>query len=508
MDGQSTRPNILLIMTDQQRCDSLGCYGSEFVRTPSLDRLAADGLLFTRAYCTNPVCTPSRVSLFTGMHVGSHGAWNIGTIAEDNGTFLSARLAEAGYDTRYVGKAHFSSWAASPQRSLESFHDDWERNFRRFPTPYYGFEHAELSMGHTSFGHFGHYGLWLREKLGDKRPAELVRKAKSIHRFGAEAYDWDMPVELHNSSWVAERTVHALREAKAAGKPFLIAASFQDPHHPHCLPASLGGTVDPSRVPPPLWSEGELDDKPPHFKSAHEGEHAYPTKAPFRTGKEYPDAFSAVEAEEAQLARAYYYAMVQLVDRCAGVILDELAGLGLVDNTIVVFTTDHGELLGDHGLWLKGPFHYEQLINVPLLLRWPAGLRRTGVCASLASLADLAPTLLEAAGQQVPGWIDGHSLMPLLRNEQPAVRQHAFIEYVDTVDDLRLKTVVTERYKLTVYHRREYGELYDLREDPRETVNLFHAPAMQQVKMRLMALIVDEMEKPESKLRRPRIGSS
>jgi len=507
MDTEN-RPNVLMIITDQQRYDSLGCYGNNYVNTPCIDKLAGNGIVFTRAYCSSPVCTPSRVSLFTGVHAGGHGSWNIGTIAVNPENFISSILKENGYSTWYIGKSHFSAWATDPANSREGWMGNWERNFTAFETPYYGFDHVELSMGHTSFGYCGHYGLWLKERLEGRKPEDLKRTARSQHRYGAEAYDWEMPVKLHNSTWVAERVIQALKQAKVKNQPFFIVAGFQDPHHPHCLPLELARELEVENIPCPHFQEGELDDKPPHFRLAYEGKIQYPSKGKFRKQVDFPDPFNTVTQEEARLSRAYYYGMIALVDQSVKRITEALKMLEMMDNTIIIFTSDHGDLLGDHGLWRKGPFHYEQLIRVPLIVHWPAGTLIKGRVDSIVSLVDIAPTILSAAGVEIPERIDGKSLMPILKGKQEKTREHAFIEYVDDPEELRLKTIVTEKYKLTVYHQRAYGELYDLENDPWEITNMFSEPGMKDTKMMLLFKLLDEMERVEQKIRLPRIASS
>src|SRR3569833_456709 len=158
-----TRRNILLVCTDQQRTDTLSCYGSTFARTPGFDQVAQRGTRFTRAYCPSAVCTPSRASMMTGQYAIRHGAWNVGVNTSDEATFLSHRLAGAGYQTRLVGKAHFQSYSADATGSRESV-KDYAGGYGGWTGPYYGFEHVELAPGHAAAGLSGHFGAWLRER--------------------------------------------------------------------------------------------------------------------------------------------------------------------------------------------------------------------------------------------------------------------------------------------------------------------------------------------------------
>jgi arylsulfatase A-like enzyme len=317
------------------------------------------------------------------------------------------------------------------------------------------------------------------------------------------ARDWDLPTRLHNSVWTADRSIEFLRRHDSS-RPFFLAVGFQDPHHPLALPRDFADRVDEKAVPLPDYDDGELADKPPFFTEAHCGmlEQSRERGEFFVAGQGKGHDYRRVTPEAARLSRAYYYGMVRLIDQQMGRILSSLQETGLAENTLVIFTSDHGELLGDHGLWLKGPFHYEPLIRVPLMLRWPRGFSAAPATRSLVSLLDLAPTVLEAAGLEIPATMDGHSLLPLLRGQVPAVRDHALIEFVDDPRKLRLKTLVTPTRKLTWYADRDFGELYDLELDPREKINHWNTPAYAADKTALLGKLLSELERLEP--RQPR----
>ena len=494
------RPNILLITTDQQRADSLSCYGSSFTSTPNLDRLASEGARFERAYCANPVCTPARASIFTGRYVSRHGAWNVGLNVPVDEVLLSHRLAEAGYRTHYIGKTHFQAFGAGAD-SIEQL-PGWETRYPQFTGPYYGFQRVELALGHTNWGIAGHYGAWVREQVDADTLASFQVTRLSERGFGGEAYDWSLPTHLHNSVWTADRTVEFLSR-QPHEQPFFLAVGFQDPHHPHCVPLDFPERVQPADVPLPDYREGELDDKPPHFREARTGtlEQSAMRGNFYVAGQGEGADYRNVTEREARLGRAYYYTMVRLIDQQMGRILAALDETGQADNTLVIFTTDHGELLGDHGLWMKGPFHYEPLIRIPLLMRWPRGfesLRTEALCSQV----DLAPTVLAALEMPIPPEIDGHNLLPVLRGETATVNDAVLVEFVDDPRKLRLKTIVTDQHKLTRYCGQEYGELYDLANDPREKTNLWDDPASAPLRARLLSRLLDMMEPLEKRAER------
>ena len=498
-----TRPNILIVTTDQQRTDSLSCYGSGFTHTPHLDRLGAEGVVCDRAYCANPVCTPARATIFTGKYLSRHGAWNVGMNVPADTVMISHRLGRQGYRTHYIGKAHFQAFNGTPDETLEAT-QGWERHYPGFTGPYYGFETVELALGHVTYGMAGHYGAWVRSQVSD----EVFEALKTARRrgeldFGGNAHDWDMPVRLHNSVWTADRTLEFLR-AHDRRQPFLLAVGFQDPHHPHGVPTQFEDRVDPDAAPLPRFVDGELDDKPPHFKAAHLGrlpESGFQGEY-WVGGQGRGGDFSQVAEDDARLGRAYYYSLVKLIDQQMGRILAGLEELGLAENTLVIYTTDHGELLGDHGLWMKGPFHYEELVRIPMLVRWPAGIPGGRRARGLISQVDLAPTVMAAVGEGAPAEMDGVDALPMLRGDAEQVRSHVIVECTDDPAHLRLKTVVTERTKLTVYHGQEFGELYDLEADPGELRNLWDSDAYAGERQRLMGRIIDHMEPLERRVPR------
>lgn len=500
------RPNVIIITTDQQRFDSLSCYGSGgFASTPNIDRLGELGAVFHRAYCTNPVCTPARASIFSGSYPSRHGAWNVGMSVPEDVPMLSHTLGQAGYRTHYVGKAHFQAFG--DRTHSRECRQTWNERNTGWHGPYYGFETVELSLGHTTNGLYGHYGEWLRERLSEEAFAGYLsaERADDGPGFSAEAYDWDLPVRYHSSTWTADRAL-AFLEGYDADEPFLLGIGFQDPHHPHCVPRDQKERVSPDTVPLPRFVEGELADKPPHFGLVRRG--AF-DDSPFRgtyplAGQHRNPPYQDLPEQSVRNARAYYYSMVALIDTQIGRILSALESSGRLKDTVIVFTTDHGELLGDHGLWLKGPFHYEELVRIPFIVAWPAGFAGGVRVHDLVSQADLVPTILDAVGAAPlsPSFVDGVSLLDLVRGGSSPKRPAVMVECVDDPTGLRLKTAITERYKLTHYHGHAFGELYDLAEDPGEVTNRWDDPAYVGVRNELLGTLVDHAERLERRATR------
>ncbi len=500
---QDKRPNILIITTDQQRRDTLSCYGSSFTSTPNLDRLAAEGVRENRAYCTNPVCTPSRVSLLTGQYPSRHGAWNVGVNYPENEFMVSHTFQEHGYQTHYVGKAHFQAFLADATQSREG-HVAFKQGYGDWQGPYYGFETVELAPGHSNYGMSGHYGAWIRGQAGNDTVNSWEQiTSQSKLNFGAQAYDSAMPVQYHNSVWTADRTIAFLRERNAE-QPFFLAVGFQDPHHPHAVPTDFQDRVSPDAVPLPDYQPGELEDKPPFFREAHQGllDHSEVRGTYPMAGQGSGFDYDRIPEPDIRLGRAYYYTLVRLIDQEVGRILAALDEMQLAENTLVIFTSDHGELLGDHGLWLKGPFHYEPLICVPLLMRLPSRIPAGQVTSELFSLADIAPTCLAAAGISDPEGMDGVNQLPMLEGKAKSLHQEVLVEFFDDPHGVRCKTIVTNDLKLTWYQGQTYGELYDLAADPHERTNCWDNPEYAQHKARLLSRLLNYESRLEHRWQR------
>ena len=474
-----SQPNILLICTDQQRFDALGAYGNPHIHTPNLDRLASEGVLFENCYVQNPVCAPSRASLMTSKYVPAHGLYANGVDLSPHEELFSRRLADAGYDCGLVGKFHLG--ACQYGRS-EPRLDDGFRVFRWAHDPYPGSSENA-------------YHRWLKARFPDLYEAVLR---------GESEYTWDtMPTEAHYSHWIGEETIDFLRSSRENDKPFFFIANFFDPHHGFGAPAEYVERYSPHELPKPVTRPGELESKPPIFTDASKKSYA----GHARGYLEYTE-------EELMEARAAYYAMVTLIDDEVGRILRTLEETGLADNTIVVFTSDHGEMLGDHQLMLKGPFMYECAVRVPLIVRWP-GVATPGRRSELVQWVDLAPTFLQAAGLDIPAWYQGASLVPLIAGENVPWRDWALCQYRDSGHSYDPPVHVTmlrhDRWKLVVHHgspstaRERTGELYDLEADPNELTNLWHDPAHRDVRTALQELLIDVLVATEDR-GRPRLS--
>ncbi|MCD6361354.1 MAG: sulfatase-like hydrolase/transferase, partial [Armatimonadetes bacterium] len=485
---------ILLITSDQQHFSTLGVLNPE-ISTPNLDRLASQGMLFERAYCPNPTCTPTRASLITGRYPSQHGAYSLGTKLMEGEHTIGEDLGAAGYRTALVGKAHFQPLRGTDEfPSLESYPIMQDLDFwRDFHGPFYGFDHVELARNHTDEAHVGqHYAIWMEEN-GLDNWRDYFRTPTGNN--DDQVRTWEIPERYHYDAWIAERTNALMEEYTQAGESFFAWASFFDPHPKYLVPRPWDTMYDPAQLTVPQVTPGEHDKNPPHFQLTQQRN---PDFSDWRVSGQGLHGFHCHLRDRDELAKdiAIYYAMVSLMDKYIGSLLDKLDELGQADNTLVIFTTDHGHFFGQHGLIAKGPFHYEDMIRVPLIARMPGRIPAGVRSPALQSLVDLPQTIFSFAGIDAPMGMTGVDQSAVWTGEAEAARDHVVVENRHEPDTIHVKTYVDARYKLTVYYNRPYGELFDLQEDPGEVNNLWDDPAAQDLKHELvMKLLFAEMGK-------------
>ncbi|MDT8390745.1 MAG: sulfatase-like hydrolase/transferase [Lentisphaeria bacterium] len=506
--------NILLITSDQHHYSLVG-YNNPKIKTPNLDRLAAQGMIFERAYCPNPTCTPSRASIITGTYPSQHGAWALGTKLPEDAHTVGDDFRAAGYRTALVGKGHFQPIVGTEEfPSVESREmldnlDYW----RQRTEPYYGFEEYELNRDHGNGNAGQHYAIWLEESghpavagsngiqrqaiSSESQGSDLPEKATKLQGltnwrdyFGNDdaVRDsvWSLPEEFHYSTWIAERANARLEEYKRNGDNFFLWVSHPDPHGPHVVPERWAKMYDPAMIDVPTVTEGEHDKNPYHFQITQQ---VKPDRSMYveEGGSDCHGIHSHLSKHTNAAEKvAILYAQVSMLDHYIGKTLDKLDELGLAEDTLVVFTADHGDFFGQHGLRGKGAFHYEDMIKLPFVARLPGVTEAGARTDALLSLVDLAPTFLDVAGLPIPRAMTGRSQRPVLEGSAAAVRDHIMVENHHQPTTLHLKTYVNARYKLTVYYNQTYGELFDLEADRGEVNNLWDDPASQALKQDLM----------------------
>lgn len=450
------RPNILWYCSDQQRFDTIGALGNLNVHTPNLDRLVERGVAFTHAYCQAPICTPSRASFLTGKYPSTVHASTNGNEQYAGERLVTRRLADAGYDCGLVGKLHLAGAA----NGRETRTDDGYR--------YFQYSHAPRDnwfRGHD-------YANWLREQGAD--PAEVLWITSNLTGDLMEptAEKDNVPPHLHQTHWCSDKAIEFVTEQR--DRPWLLSVNPYDPHPPYNPPYEYYRRFDPATLPGPAFRPSDLD-----HQNGKLG------RVDFQSRSRRPDEF------DGQKVQAAYYAMIEQVDHELGRLIDALDRTGQLANTVIIFMSDHGEALGDHGLVHKGCRFFDGLTRVPLIAAWPdrfvPGLRVSG----LTELADVMPTLMELAGLPVPDGTHGRSLLPILTGQAPPDRHRAFVrcEYYDAVDlpDRTWATMYRDpRWKLNVYHDHGTGELYDMDSDPNEFTDLWDSAEHQAIKCDLL----------------------
>lgn len=422
--AEGGRWNLLMITNDQHRADCLGCTGNSVIQTPRVDRLASEGALFERHYVQCPQCVPSRSALYTGRypHVNLTPT-NLYHLSPKENT-LATILNENGYVTAAVGEMPFAptQYRAGVQKIVAS-------------DPEY---HAFLE----SHG-------WAGKRMSAERRQLLEnKKIQSDLHFQAAGDPW--PAELDETAFHAGKAIEFLKEKH--DRPFFLHLNFRRPHHPFDPPVPYDRMYEDVTFPPSVGREGEMDNKPPVQRNASRNTAGFD--------------MSKLKGAELHRVKSHYYGMISLNDRYIGQVLDSLDSLGLADKTIVVFNSDHGEMLGDHGLLFKGGYFYEGVVRVALAIRAPGKIKPGLRIRELVEEIDVLPTILELLGIQAPAGIQGVSLVSCLHGR--SVKHDGVHAEFPTMKMLR-----TNDWKLVHYLGAPYGELYDLREDPDELTNLY-----------------------------------
>jgi arylsulfatase len=440
-EASSAKPNVLVIMTDQQRKDTIGAYGNPVIKTPHLDSLAKSGVRVENCYVQQAVCMPSRASIFTGRYPMAHRVRSNGVPLSTCEMTLAHVFAQNGYRTGGAGKFHFIPHYPyrSPLPMMETH-----------PELYYGFQEFHVGEDGRSGGHW----VWIKRNHPehDKTP------------------DHQIPLELHNSYWSASHTVDFIRKCANRREAFFAFCSFVDPHHSYNPPTPYREMYKKEDMPEPVRREGELDDKPPHLRS--------------RANKHG----RMNECERVAHNRTQYYGEVTFIDDAIGKILKVLDELKIRDNTLIVFTSDHGDMLGDHLLYYKG-LAYPQSANVSLIFDWLGHLKTGKVVEGIVQEIDIFPTIMKLVGIECPPGVQGKSQGKVLTaNSDDTSYEYAYIEHPETDYSLR-----SSKWRFTYYPGKEYGELYDLESDPNEFVNLWNDSTLDKVKQELVKRLLDRI---------------
>ncbi len=482
------RPNVLLIVTDQHRPDHVGFGGNPVVQTPSLDSLAAESMRFTNAFVANPLCQPNRCSMLTMRYPSVHGTRHNGIALDWDANTFVRRLRSTGYRTGLVGKGHFQNFELFPDIARKQFdfsldeqarlsglpgtnnwdsHESIERNLVEhviFPDDYYGFDHVEILSNHGDKV-TGHYVGWLRDKGYNWHDIAGLENAEWVLEGWGEVRKPKAPPELYPTTFVAERSVDWIKSRSADEDPWFLQCSFPDPHHPFTPPGHYADMYDPADV---VLPETFND---PHRKSAAHikrivGQRGNMNDTPM---------LQAPNEHQLRHALAFEYGAISMIDDAVADVLAALKASGQSEDTIVIFTSDHGDMFGDHGLILKMFTHYDGVLRVPFTISGP-GIT-PGESGALCNTLDLGETILDLCEVESYYGSQGLSLAPNIADPSLEGRQELLIEEDQIRDGLnagvqpRMRTLVTKDARITRYQNLDHHDLYDRAKDPDELEN-------------------------------------
>lgn len=468
------RPNILWYCTDQQRFDTIAALGNEDILTPALDRLVHQGFSFTHAYAQSPVCTPSRASFLTGMYPSALGV-NGNGIPEYPDHFadrlITNRIAKEGYRSGLIGKLHLASaYAGREQRTDDGYH-------------YFRYSHAPNGPalpGHDYAAWIANRGFDPHEILKPSVSKDEYRRGETVSRFSGLKIPTkesdNTPPDLHQTRWCTEMAIDFISRNK--DNPWFMSVNPFDPHPPFDPPWNYYRRYDPATLPGAHFQDSDIA-----FQTG-----LADAGVDFQARARHPDTLKAREMQAA------YYAMITQIDHEFGWLLDYLENNGQRENTIVIFMSDHGETLGDHGLVTKGVRFYEGTIRVPLIISWPGQIKYNCKTSDLVELIDVVPTLYDLLGFPIPYFTQGRSLLDSLtgtaQTSRKSVRSEAY-DCIDYPDGTKATMYRDSRWKLVTYHGKNLQELYDLDSDPWEHRDLSKNPRYRETFKRLIQASFD-----------------
>lgn len=476
----SKKPNLLFIFTDQQRADTMACYGNDDIRTPNLNRLAEGSFVFENAYVSQPVCTPSRATILTGLYPHTSGC-TTNNVRLPPSTKTIAEMVTENYRTGYYGKWHLGD-ELRPQHGF----DDWV-SVDDLYRPYY------TDVG--DLGNFSDYHWYLtsqgyepdvkgQEGLEKEYGEEDARsRFADEHSVYSRPYAAQLPERHTKASYLGRAASRFIRESAMDERPFMLYVNFFEPHPPFI------GPLDD------LHPRGKLNTGPAFLRAPDEDASVlHRMMADYYRGAVVDDVDLSTEGGWREI-RARYFGLVTLVDRAVGAIMDALEDSGEADNTIVVYTSEHGDMMGDHAI-LHKTMMYEEALRVPFLLRVPWLSQEQRMVPGRVGLIDAAPTLLDLLGEEIPRDLQGESRLPVLEGRANLSRNDVIVQWngadgrpnspfetdipwsdVQRAAAMARRTIISHEGMKLHLSPNDQCELFDLNDDPHELVNLYNDPA-------------------------------
>lgn len=451
------RPNIIFVMTDQQRHDTIGAAGFEHMITPNLDRMVREGTCFTHMFATSPSCAPSRASVFTGLYPHTNGVYR----NDERWTHTWVRqMAQAGYRCVNVGKMH-----TSPFEDSFGFHErhvveNKDRASSRLPFYLDNWDKA----------------LWAR---GYEKPSRVTHRRMADYRERLGAYTWDLPAELHPDNFVPQMAMMWL-DLYRGESPFFLQIGIPGPHPPYDPTQDFLDLYADRELPEPIRDRAAMDAEPAPMKQLREQHQTV----------DHDSVVHLAEptSEQTRRQRQHYFANVSMIDAQMGKLIETLQRNGQLDNTIIIYTSDHGDSLNDHGHSQKWSM-YEQSVRVPGIVWSPGRVQAGRTVDDLVSLFDLGPTVLDLAGVEKPRWMEAQSLVGYLDGGDVMPRDYVYSEHAGDriLEGTQFMTMIrSAHWKLVHFIDCDEGQLFDMREDAREVHNLWDDPALQAIKQQLL----------------------
>jgi choline-sulfatase len=451
----SKTPNVVVFLADQFRYDAVGCNGGQICRTPAIDALADQGMRFGRAYTPLALCSPARASILTGLYPHNHGL--LANMRNFNGVFDNALLRhtgypellkDAGYQTAYVGKWHMPEEGNKSRWGFSDWYTDRDW-IESLATEGVVFDRGKNEVQRMEWG----------------------EQAKFCGRS-------TLPAEQMQESWCSDRTIKLIEEYSSRTQPFAIVTGYYGPHFPYSVPAPYDTMYSPDDVPELLNFQDDSSTKP-----------TVQQKERLRWNSGH------LSWSDWQNVIAHYWGYCTFIDNQISRVIESLKNQNVYDDTVIIFTSDHGDMLGSHRLFNKGYNMYEETHRVPLIIRWPEKISSAKLCTDFVSTTDLMPTLLEVAGIEKPSNIDGRSIVPLLEGYSDNRRDSVFAEFHGYETALcTIRMVRTDRWKY-IYNPCSEDELYDVDSDPGELCNLVsdlgHKHILRRMKGRLVQWLRD-----------------
>ena len=457
-----TRPNIIFIITDQQRFDTINALGFDYMDTPNLDKLVNEGVTFTNCHITAPSCAPSRASLFTGYYPHTTGILKNADRWEHS---WIEQLNESGYYCVNVGKMH-----SFPFQTSLGFHER------------YVVENKDRYLEGRYF--FDEWDKALQAQGLVKQQRELYRQWPDYDK-SLGAFDWKLPENTHPDVFVGNFAKWWLQTKPKPDKPLFLQIGFPGPHPPYDPTPRYAEPYLQKELPQPVVSENDLVNQPPPFKAMRQ----------HNCEVDHDSVIHQVVAspEQRHRQRAYYYANMTMIDDKVGEIMQTLAEKGYLENAVVIFTSDHGDALGDHGHSQKWTM-YDIITKMPLIVWSPQRFKGGRRVDELCQLMDIGPVILELAGVDIPESFEAESIMPALAGESWAGRDYVFAEHCrdGILQETEFMTMVRSKgWKLVHFLDEPFGQLFDLADDPNELNNLWDEPAHADKKQELLDVLLE-----------------